>query len=572
MMSLKEYEHFKFRLGEIIRLASAIDYEHDKGSEQRWRDVLARLADDRFNVVVAGRFNRGKSTLMNALLGMYRLPTGIMPLTSVITTVRYGTSERVVIEYEGSRLRGETSLAELPEYVTEKGNPGNRRHIRSAEIQLPAEILRRGFYFVDTPGLGSAIFENSETTERFIPEIDVLILVSGYESPLTEEEVRFLSQASRSARAAFVVLNKQDTVSPELRGEVLQYVDRVVSEVLNGSGRKPFSLSAREGLEAKLANDFDRLRASGVLDFEQELVGFLTSQKSGLFLDSMCDRILAELSASSRTELLEASNKVLVLKQEVRTNLENHASAQPPTVTPNIRPGVPAAPDVGATRWRPQRRLQTNSLCEICARVFKQLLEFLRHYQYELSTRPDVQKRHAENGGFCALHTWHYEQIASPHGVCTSYPALLSRMAENLRRAAQLKATAGEMDKAVPVLHCPACEVRWRAEDEAVQALIARRLKSGSLNRMALSLLCLPHLELVLARNTDDEELRRYLLEYEADLLERTAEDMQRYAIRHDGLRRALTSAEERNAYLQGLQMLVGHKAVNAVYVVRDIL
>jgi small GTP-binding protein len=218
MMSLQQYEQFKFRLAEIVRLASAIDYEHDKGSEQRWRDVLARLADDRFNVVVAGRFNRGKSTLMNALFGMDRLPTGIMPLTSVITTVRYGTSERVLLDYEGNRLRGEASLSELPEYVTERGNPGNRKHIRSAEIQLPAEILRRGFYFVDTPGLGSAIFENSETTERFIPEIDVLILVSGYESPLTEDEIRFLHQASSSVRAVFVVLNKQDTVTPELRG------------------------------------------------------------------------------------------------------------------------------------------------------------------------------------------------------------------------------------------------------------------------------------------------------------------------------------------------------------------
>jgi hypothetical protein len=113
--------------------------------------------------------------------------------------------------------------------------------------------------------------------------------------------------------------------------------------------------------------------------------------------------------------------------------------------------------------------------------------------------------------------------------------------------------------------------VRWKAEGNAVQALIARRSKAGSLDRMSLSPLCLPHLRLILARNTD-EELSRYLLECEADLLERTAEDMQRYAIRHDALRRALTSAEERNSYLQGLQMLVGHKAVNAVYVVRDIL
>ena len=556
MMSLQQYEQFKFRLAEIIRLASAIDYEHDKGSEQRWRDVLARLADDRFNVVVAGRFNRGKSTLMNALFGMDRLPTGIMPLTSVITTVRYGTSERVLLDYEGNRLRGEASLSELPKYVTEKGNPGNCQHIRSAEIQLPAEILRRGFYFVDTPGLGSAIFENTETTERFIPEIDVLILVSGYESPLTEDEIRFLHKASSSVRAVFVVLNKQDTVAPELRGDVLTYAEQVVEEVLNGQARRPFSLSARQGLEAKQANDMDGLRASGIVEFEQELVGFLTAQKSGLFLDSMCDRVLAELTAYSWPELEVAKNEVLALQQQVRADIEVEGTEPLASMPPAIRP---------------RRRLQASSACEVCARVFKDLMEFLRHYQYELSTRPEVQKRHAENGGFCALHTWHYEQIASPHGVCTSYPALLTRMATALRGVAQNGATVGDMDRAVPALHCPACEVRWKAEDNAVQALISRSVKVGSLDHMSLSPLCLPHLRLILARNPN-EQLSRYLLDCEADLLERTAEDMQRYAMRHDALRRALTSAEERNSYLQGLQMLVGHKAVNSIFVVRDIL
>ena len=79
------------------------------------------------------------------------------------------------------------------------------------------------------------------------------------------------------------------------------------------------------------------------------------------------------------------------------------------------------------------------------------------------------------------------------------------------------------------------------------------------------------HREFKMLLKPDKFASRKALLEFN-DLLERTAEDMQRYAIRHDALRRALTSAEERNSYLQGLQMLVGHKAVNAVYVVRDIL
>ena len=460
MMNLKEYAQYKFRLAEVICFASAVDFEHEKGSELRWRDVLARLAEDRFNVVVAGRFNRGKSTLMNALLGMGRLPTGIVPLTSVITTVRYGTSERVLLDYEGSGLRGEVLLNELADYVTEKGNPGNRKRIRSAEIQLPAEILRRGFFFVDTHGLGSAIFENTETTERFIPEIDVLILVTGYESPLTEDEIRFLNQATSSVRAVFVVLNKHDTVSQESRSEVLTYAEHVIRGILDGKAPKPFSLSARDGLAA---SDAEALQASGIREFEEELIQFLTTQKAELFLDSLCDRVLAELAASAGSELGDATHEILALKEQVHAHV-----AQP-------RPQGSA----GLAKMRPLR-LQPAGLCEICGAVLKKPMEFLSRHQCELTTRPEVQIRHAANGGFCPLHTWHYEEIASPHGVCTAYPALLNRFADKLRGVAQSQATAEGLEQALPQSRCPACEVRWSAEDKAVQYLLARRANLAS--------------------------------------------------------------------------------------------
>ena len=58
------------------------------------RDLFSRLAEDRFNLVVVGRFSRGKTSLMNAVLGADRLPTGIRPITSVIRTVTYGSTEK----------------------------------------------------------------------------------------------------------------------------------------------------------------------------------------------------------------------------------------------------------------------------------------------------------------------------------------------------------------------------------------------------------------------------------------------------------------------------------------------
>ena len=560
-MDLKTYEQIKFDLAELIRTGQFTVSEGETDANKRyeaerpWRDLLTRLAEDRFTVVVAGRFSRGKSSLMNAVLGMDRLPTGIVPLTSVITYVRYGTSERVLLNYEGSRLRGEATINELPQYVTEKGNPGNVKRIHSAEIQLPAEILRRGFFFVDTPGLGSAIFENTKTTEKFIPEIDVLILVTSYESPLSEDEVRFLHYAVPSVRAVFVVINKQDTVALQSRAEIIQYVDKTIHSVVGHKAFSPFSVSARDGLAAKQTGNTEQLAESGIAVFETALVDFLANHRAQMFLSSMCARTLTQVNT---------------LREEPGAPLTSKLGALRQRIDPDV-PGAPGAEnreqfEGGALA---AATLEKASLCEVCKAVMTKTLKFLARYQYELSTRTETQEQHAQDGGFCPLHTWHYEQVASPRGVCTAYPALLNRMAEKLRQ----QASNGQSDGSSGALlepHCPACEVRWATEDQAISSIVSRTSETD-LDRLALSALCLPHLQLVLQHTTNDS-VRKFLLHREAAFMERIAEDMQRYAIKHDALRRDLASSEEHDAYLQALQMLVGHRSVNAVFTVRDIL
>jgi GTP-binding protein EngB required for normal cell division len=555
-MDLKSYEQAKFDMAEIIRSAELVASGDEKDSnkkweaQQPWRELLTRLAEDRFTVVVAGRFNRGKSSLMNAVLGMDRLPTGVVPLTSVITYVRYGTSERVLLDYYGSGLRGEAKLAELPELVTEKGNPGNIKRIRAAEIQLPAEILRRGFFFVDTPGLGSAIFENSQTTERFIPEIDVLILVTSYESPLTEDEIRFLRQASPTVRAVFVVVNKHDTVSPEAREEVLEYVANTVRSVLDGRIAKPFSVSARDGLAAKQTNDPEALRTSGILAFEEELVRFLTAERSQLFLSAMFDRVSSTFASLPEADAERLGAALKKLRDQSETDGQRTGA--------NLVVRQPARASIDARGVTP---------CEMCRGVLHQLLEFFRQYQYDLAVRPETQEEHARRGGFCPLHTWHYEQVASPRGICTAYPRLLNRMAESLRAMAG-NGAGNSAAARLTNQSCPACKVRWDTEDKLVRS-IAHQLQHDLASSDALSL-CLPHLELLLGQ-LHDESVRPRLLLREAAVMERTAEDMQRYAIKHDALRRHLVSQEENDAPLLGLQLLTGHRSVNAVFTIREI-
>ncbi len=527
---LKTYEQKKFELAELIRSGQITVSEGEKDSNQRyeaerpWRDLLTRLAEDRFTVVVAGRFSRGKSSLMNAVLGMDRLPTGIVPLASVITYVRYGTSERVLLNYEGSRLRGEATLDELPQYVTEKGNPGNVKRIHSAEIQLPAEILRRGFFFVDTPGLGSAIFENTRTTEKFIPEIDVLILVTSYESPLSEDEVRFLHYAVPSVRAVFVVINKQDTVAPQQQAEIIQYVEKTIHGVVADKAFAPFSVSAKDGLAAKQTGDREKLAESGISAFETALVKFLAENRAQMFLSSVCDRTLAQMNNLPEQAGAHLTSKLHALQQRIYPEVSGVGDGDDGDKFED-RAGTDAA-------------FEKVSACEVCKAVMTKTMKFLARYQYDLSTRTEAQQQHAQDGGFCPLHTWHYEQVASPRGVCTAYPALLNRMAEKLRQ----RASNGQLNGFSSALlepHCPACQVRWATEDQAISSIVSRTRDTSELDRLALSALCLPHLQLVL-QHTKNDSVRKFLLHREAAFMERIAEDMQRYAIKHDALRRDL--------------------------------
>ena len=133
---------------------------------------LARLIDklrqNRFNLVVLGAFKRGKTTLINALLGEPLLPTAIIPLTSMVTILTYG--ERLTIEvlfHYGERRK--ISQPELVEYITEKGNPRNQKGVREVAITYPSEYLQDGVRVIDTPGVGSVYCHNTEVAYNYLP-------------------------------------------------------------------------------------------------------------------------------------------------------------------------------------------------------------------------------------------------------------------------------------------------------------------------------------------------------------------------------------------------------------------
>jgi hypothetical protein len=72
--------------------------------------------------------------------------------------------------------------------------------------------------------------------------------------------------------------------------------------------------------------------------------------------------------------------------------------------------------------------------------------------------------------------------------------------------------------------------------------------------------------------NFTNADIAKQLLERESLLLQRIAEDMQRYSLKHEALRRHLASDEERDAALKALLLLVGHRSVSSPWRVEYIL
>lgn len=239
-------------LDELLALTAGLLPEPTRRHLQAAR---ARVAGDRFNLVVLGEFKRGKSTLINGLLGRELLPTGVVPLTSVVTVIGTGKRECLVIAFQDGREQ-ELPVAQLAEYVTEARNPNNARGVEMARIELDHELLRGGLELVDTPGIGSIHAHNTEVARSFLPRVDAALCVLDAGQPLSAGERELFIDAARRVPILLMVINKIDHLDAADRVAATQFVRSALSDLLEETQWELFAVSARtgEGLAALAAS------------------------------------------------------------------------------------------------------------------------------------------------------------------------------------------------------------------------------------------------------------------------------------------------------------------------------
>jgi len=266
--------------------------------------IESKIKEEAFNLVVLGQFKRGKSTFINALLGADVLPTAIVPLTSVVTVLRYGPEVKARVRFLDGHEE-ETKIANLSAYITERENPQNQKSVKDVEVFYPSDYLKGGVRIIDTPGVGSVYSHNTDVALGFLPYVDAGIFVVTADPPLSGSEHQFLSDVRVYANKLIFILNKIDLVNEKERQESLEFTRHILEQDLGTGNVRIQPLSARVALEAKKNKNAAELKRSLLPDFEKQLRNFLVREKGKIFLTAIINslsRLVAEETVSLQLE------------------------------------------------------------------------------------------------------------------------------------------------------------------------------------------------------------------------------------------------------------------------------
>jgi hypothetical protein len=189
-------------VNDLIREAVAADAGH---LADRLRAEASRWQAKGATVVVAGEPNRGKSSLLNALLGRELMPTGANQVTTTYSMIRHGTDEGITVHRIGQPAE-RIALDDLHTVATAAPSEG----IEGITVELDHPLLRDGLVVVDTPGVGGLDAAHGRVTLAALAAADALVFLLDPAEPLSRTEVRFLEEATERLERVLFVMSKVD--------------------------------------------------------------------------------------------------------------------------------------------------------------------------------------------------------------------------------------------------------------------------------------------------------------------------------------------------------------------------
>jgi small GTP-binding protein len=256
------------------------------------RDLVQKLEEDRFHLVVVGEFNHGKSSFVNALLGRKALPVGVTPTTAAIHHLTYAEVPNATIVF-ADKSRKPLPFEEVSSFAVGGSRAGSTNHQSSAasgatdlssstvdhlEVGYPAALLREGIVLVDTPGVNDLSHQRADITYSYIPRADAVLFLLDAGQILKESERIFLQEKllKASRDKIIFVITKWDILSASEQAEALTYAKTQLASLHEAPVVYP--VSAENALAGSAGKE------SGMPELVAYLTNFLAEERGRIQL------------------------------------------------------------------------------------------------------------------------------------------------------------------------------------------------------------------------------------------------------------------------------------------------
>ncbi len=214
------------------------------------REVIESARKMRFSIGVVGQAKRGKSTLINGLLGRQDdvlAPVNRFPATNVVSCFAHGAKEEAKVLF-GSDGKDSKIIptSDIKHFACEEFNPGNQKGVKAIEVVGSFPRLGRDVVLVDTPGADNALSNLHDIVLLdFLPRLDAVIFLVTADEPLTASELELLKQVKKAdVKKLLFAINKSDKCEPEDLSQGVEHNRRVLADA--GYGDAPmFAMSAK---------------------------------------------------------------------------------------------------------------------------------------------------------------------------------------------------------------------------------------------------------------------------------------------------------------------------------------
>ena len=337
-----DYKNIEFKLYEhLVQIHNMLvmmdaDAEHLYIIEKNKELIKSK----KYNIAVMGEFKRGKSSLINALLGLDILPADVTPATATINRITFGSQLKAeIVFFDGTKQS--VDVKDMKQYVTKLTSEANENSSKISEaiIYTPAILCQNHVDIIDTPGLNDTDIRMQKVSFEFLHKSDAVIFCIHACYPFSDTELKFLCQLikTQNVNNIIFVVTFIDLIDEDEQDILLDYLKSQiflrVTEKLEKEGESQqtidkarvllnnlsiFAVSSSLALKYFITNDKETIKKSKFYHFKTELMKIITAKQVENAVNNVVSDIqtvLSKLNTNYDNKMKEINEESILFEQ-----------------------------------------------------------------------------------------------------------------------------------------------------------------------------------------------------------------------------------------------------------------